>query len=125
MSLRPEEEGVTGTGWKLPEELRMLADLGDAETVREVISVFQSDTEARLGRLRAAVTEHDAARVRGEAHAIKGSAGQVGAARVSNLSKEMESAALRQDLAEAERLLPQLEAEFATVRRDMQSAQIP
>jgi HPt (histidine-containing phosphotransfer) domain-containing protein len=124
MSSRSEPEGAAGAAWTLPDELRLLAQLGDAETVREVIAVFQSDTEVRMGNIRTAFAAEDAPRVRAEAHAIKGSAGQVGAMRVSHLCRDMEAAALRQDLAEARRLLPELEAAFAAVRAAMSQAQI-
>jgi len=125
MSSRIEPEGSSGAAWKLPEELRVLAEMGDADVVREVIGVFQTDTEARIRRIADGLAEVNAARVRGEAHAIKGSAGQVGAMLISNLARDMEAAASRQDLAEASRLLPALEAAFAKVRLAMSSTEIP
>jgi len=122
MSLRSESDS-NASGWSLPDELRMLAEMGDAETVREVIHVFQSDTEARIGRIASAVAADNTEKARSEAHAIKGSAGQVGAARVSAIAKEMEAAAGRRDLAEVRRLLAELESAFAAVRRDMSKAE--
>jgi HPt (histidine-containing phosphotransfer) domain-containing protein len=122
MSSRQEPETYPGGPWTLPEELRLLADLDDAETVREVIGVFQTDTEARLARIRLALEGQDLGRARAEAHAIKGSAGQVGAAHVSHLARELETVTGNQDLAAARSLLPELEAAFAAVRRDMNRA---
>ncbi|HLH20798.1 MAG TPA: Hpt domain-containing protein [Bryobacteraceae bacterium] len=101
--------------WTLPEDLRMLAEMGDFAVVREVISIFQTDTRARIGKLRQALADGDAARARGEAHAIKGSAAQVGALEVSELCRSMEAAAARQDVAAASSLFPQLEIAFAAV----------
>jgi HPt (histidine-containing phosphotransfer) domain-containing protein len=124
MSLRSESEGAPGAAWTLPEELQMLADLGDAETVREVIAVFQRDTETRIQNMRAALAAADAPQVRAQAHAIKGSSGQVGAMRVSGLCRQIEAAALAQDLAAAAGLLPELEAEFQTVRAAMSRTKI-
>ena len=124
MSLPSEPEGSPAAAWTLPEELQMLADIGDAETVREVIAVFQSDTEKRIRRIRSAVAAADAPQVRAEAHAVKGSAGQVGAMHVSSLCRQIEAAAIKQDLATAGGLLPELEAAFQTVRAAMSRIKI-
>jgi HPt (histidine-containing phosphotransfer) domain-containing protein len=118
------EPGGPGAAWTLPEELQMLVDFGDAETVREVIAVFQRDTEARIQKMRAAFAAADAPQVRAQAHAIKGSAGQVGAMDVSGFCRQIEVAALRQDLATATGLLPELEAAFQAVRAAMSRTRI-
>jgi HPt (histidine-containing phosphotransfer) domain-containing protein len=124
MTLRSDSEGTPGEAWSLPEELRMLVDLGDAETVREVITVFQRDTETRIQKLREAVAAGDAVQARAQAHAIKGSAGQVGAMDVSDLCRRIEAAALAQDLAAAGGLLPQLDTAFGMVRQAMSRTKI-
>lgn len=121
---RSEPEGAPGAAWSLPEELRMLVDLGDAETVREVLVVFQRDTAIRIQKIRAAIAAADAPQVRAEAHAIKGSAGQVGAMDVSGLCRQIEAAALKQDLGSATGLLPQLDAAFQAVRAAMSRTKI-
>ena len=56
-----------------------MAEGGDSEIVLEVLSVFQTDTAARLRTLQAALAAGDTAQVRTQAHSIKGSASQVGA----------------------------------------------
>ena len=122
--MRSDSEGTPGAAWTLPDELRMLADIGDAETVREVIAVFQRDTEIRIQKIRAAIAAGDAPQVRAESHAIKGSAGQVGAMDVSSVCRQIEAAALKQDLAAASGLLPELEASFQTVRAAMSRTKI-
>jgi HPt (histidine-containing phosphotransfer) domain-containing protein len=124
MSLHSEPEGVPGAAWTLPDELRMLADIGDAETVREVIAVFQRDTDIRIQKIRAAIAAGDAPNVRAESHAVKGSAGQVGAMDVSSLCRQIEAAALKQDLAAARSLLPELETAFKAVRAAMSRTKI-
>jgi HPt (histidine-containing phosphotransfer) domain-containing protein len=124
MSLRSEPEGTSGAAWRLPDELRMLADIGDAETVREVIAVFQRDTEIRIQKIRAAIAAGDASQVRAESHAVKGSAGQVGALELSSVCRQIEAAALKQDLGAASGLLPELEAAFQTVRAAMSRTKI-
>jgi HPt (histidine-containing phosphotransfer) domain-containing protein len=92
--------------------------------VREVIAVFQSDTEKRIQRIRTALAAADAPQVRAEAHAIKGSAGQVGAMHVSGLCRQIEAAAVKQDLGAAGALMPELEAAFQTVRAAMSRTKI-
>lgn len=104
--------------WALPEELRQLAE-SDEDLVNEVLGVFQSDTADRLRKLRAGLEAGDRQMVRGQAHAVKGSAGQVGAAGVSDLCRQIESLAVTADASVLHDLTAQLEAEFADVCREM------
>ena len=119
------EGGQGGAAWTLPEELRLLAEVGDSEAVAEVISVFQSDTQARIRTLHPALAAGDAARLRAQAHAIKGSAAQVGARQVAEISREIEVAAVAGDLGRVAGLLPALESEFSAVRRAMSESPLP
>jgi HPt (histidine-containing phosphotransfer) domain-containing protein len=104
--------------WTLPEELRLLAE-SDEDLVNEVLSVFQSDTADRLRKLRAALEAGDRQAVKNQAHAVKGSAGQVGAACVSDLCRRIESQALTADASVLHDLTGQLETAFADVCREM------
>jgi HPt (histidine-containing phosphotransfer) domain-containing protein len=80
---------------------------------------FRSDTSNRIGRLRAALDRGDRAVVKNEAHAIKGSAGQVGATTVSALCRQIELQASGSDAAALRNLIAQLDAAFANVCREM------
>lgn len=124
MSLHPEAGGAPSADWTLPDELRMLAEMGDADTVREVIAVFQTDTRARLSVIQKAVADGDVGKLKSEAHAVKGSAAQVGATTVSNLCRYIELAAGNHDLQTAARLMPDLESAFAAVCRAMSKVDI-
>ena len=104
--------------WALPEELRQLAESDDA-LVKEVLSVFRSDTADRIARLRAAADRGDHSAVRSEAHAIKGSAGQVGAGGVSVLCRQIELEVGAPESASLKDLVAKLEADFAKVCREM------
>jgi two-component system sensor histidine kinase/response regulator len=104
--------------WVLPEELRLLAE-SDEGLVKEVLSVFRSDTSDRIARLRAALERGDSAVVKSEAHAIKGSAGQVGAGGVSALCRQIELQAGGSDAPALKALVTELEAAFANVCREM------
>jgi HPt (histidine-containing phosphotransfer) domain-containing protein len=104
--------------WALPEELRQLAE-SDEDLVNEVLSVFQSDTADRIRKLRAALDQGDRQQVRHQAHAIKGSAGQVGAAGVSELCRQLELYALTGETPVLLDLTARLEVSFADVCRAM------
>jgi hypothetical protein len=106
--------------WVLPEELRQLAEGGDGDLVREVLTVFHSDTAKRLAMMRAALTANDRTKLKGEAHAVKGSAAQVGAGRVAALCRKMESEASALSEGELDSLLADIETAFADVCRQMQ-----
>jgi histidine phosphotransfer protein HptB len=100
-------------GWTLPDALQELALGGEQDIVAEVLALFQSDTQCRLGTLRAAVESDDRPRVRAQAHSLKGSAVQVGATVLADSCREMELAAeARPDLVP---LLEKIEARFSQV----------
>jgi HPt (histidine-containing phosphotransfer) domain-containing protein len=109
---------MSSVHWALPEELRQLAE-SDEDLVNEVLSVFQSDTADRVGKLRAAVAQDDRQQVRHQAHAVKGSAGQVGALGVSELCRQLELVALTAEKPVLDDLVARIEASFADVRRAM------
>lgn len=99
--------------WTLPDALQELAVGGDREIVSEVLTLFQSDTQCRLSVLRKAVESGDRKRVRLQAHSLKGSAVQVGAAAMADSCREMElTAEARPDLLP---LLEEIEARFSHV----------
>lgn len=100
-------------GWTLPDALQELELCGGRDIVAEVLALFQSDTECRLGTLRVAVESDDRPRVRAQAHSLKGSALQVGANALAGSCREMELAAeTRPDLLP---LLEEIEARFSRV----------
>ena len=97
-------------GWTLPDALLELALGGDRDIVAEVLALFQSDTQSRIGMLREAVESGDRPRARSQAHSLKGSALQVGATALAESCREMELAAeVRPDLLA---LLDEIEARF-------------
>jgi HPt (histidine-containing phosphotransfer) domain-containing protein len=65
------------------------ADFG-AEMAQEVIDTFVSDTESRLGAARAQLATRDYAGLGREAHALKGSAGSVGAPLMAKACEALE-----------------------------------
>ncbi len=113
--------------WKLPEELRQLADAGDAAIVVEVLTVFQTDTATRLSTLRSAIAESNLPLIKNQAHSIKGSSSQIGAMGMAALCLRMEQEAMQGQTSSLAALMTELEAGFAEVCRaitaDMASLQ--
>ena len=79
-------------GWSLPEALEELPREMAAALVGQLVEPFRTDAGARLGRVRRAIEEADAAALRAEVHSLKGSAAQVGADVMASVCREMESA---------------------------------
>jgi HPt (histidine-containing phosphotransfer) domain-containing protein len=112
------QPGQRGSGeWSLPEELRQMAEGGDSEIVVEVLTVFQSDTAKRIQALETALAGGDTAVVRTQAHSIKGSASQVGAAGLAALCQRIERTAPQGPSSELSALVGQLSPTFAEVSR--------
>ncbi|MDQ2080904.1 ATP-binding protein [Xanthobacteraceae bacterium Astr-EGSB] len=61
--------------------------------VQETLAVFLRETEDRIARLRALASLADRATIRGEAHTLKGAAGTLGLARLSELARTLEKRA--------------------------------
>ncbi|HWD00194.1 MAG TPA: Hpt domain-containing protein [Candidatus Sulfopaludibacter sp.] len=76
--------------WPLPEALQQLATDGGAALVIEILDLFVSDTCRRLRSLREALERGDPVRLKAQAHAVKGSAIQVGADSLAALCLELE-----------------------------------
>ena len=113
----PAGAATNGNGGVLdPEVLANLRDLGDAELLAELAGMFFDDATSRLGELREAVEAGDAAGVERVAHTLKGSSGNMGAARMSAICAELQDVGASGDLARAPGLLGGLEEEFGRVR---------
>ncbi len=98
------------------ETLRSLQGEGEPDLVAELAGMFLDDATLRLEELRDAIGEADAGRVRGVAHSLKGSSGNMGATRVHEVCAELERVGKSGDLAAAPRLLERLEGELALAR---------
>jgi HPt (histidine-containing phosphotransfer) domain-containing protein len=94
--------------------LRELAAAGDEEIVAEVFRDFESDTAARLTRLRSALHCGHIREAGAQAHAIKGSAVQIGAYGVAELCRRIEGMAREE--ADISSAACELELEFAVLR---------
>lgn len=106
------ETNQNAATWELPETLQYLATTGDADLVDEIIAMFKSDTAQRFQVLREALAQFDSARVKQQAHAIKGGAVQVGAHTLAALCQRIELEAGTPPRGELEDLVRQAEADF-------------
>ena len=105
--------------WHLPEALREIEDDSDDSVVLELIATFESDTARRFARLHESFFRRDAARVKAEAHSMRGSSRQMGAEALADLCQALEHGAPQMNWPELECQAKQAEACFAEVRSAM------
>lgn len=75
--------------WSPPAALRELAE-GDSSLIIELVSLFLDDSTTRLETLRSACVHQEFVAVRAQAHSLKGSALQMGAASLASLCAALE-----------------------------------
>jgi HPt (histidine-containing phosphotransfer) domain-containing protein len=110
-----DDRGAEGEiEWAPPALLLEVAE-GDDDLIREVTADFERDTENRLEKSRQALASGEMAKLRAEAHAIKGGARQVGAVAVADICQQIELSALQASPYELADRLTQLEVEFRRI----------
>src|SRR5262249_9800156 len=97
------------------ETLRSM-DAGDEGFVAKIIDLFLGDLEERIEALREAVSKRDGDALKRLAHALKGSCGHFGAARLAALCRKLEQIAAEQPVGDASEALQELIAEADRVR---------
>jgi len=109
----PRKESTRGTMLNKERfaELEGLADPGDHAWIQGVVAKFLDDAEGRIGRMRAALELRDAHGLRDLAHALKGSAGNIGAESMAEICRELQATA---EMAETEKAVP-LVSELAVI----------
>jgi HPt (histidine-containing phosphotransfer) domain-containing protein len=98
--------------WSLPSSLSELQQVDEVDVIKELLSLFRTDTIVRLQSLSDALSHQDYARVKKEAHGIKGSSGQLGAASMAVLCQRIESLATENMAADLTILTATLNSEF-------------
>lgn len=116
MGCSTTEPNPGNCAWSLPETLLMLAMSGDTEVVADIIALFKMDTARRLALLRDALEKSDAVRITAQAHAIKGSAIQVGADSLAALCRRIELEGRTLPIDQIHPLVRQAECEFERLR---------
>ncbi|CAM2010877.1 ATP-binding protein [Acanthopleuribacter pedis] len=92
--------------WRLRE-----ATGGDPDLIREMTELYLSEADRFLGLLQQSLEDDDVKKVREHAHAIKGSAANMGAVRVLDLSGQLENLAEKGSLDGSAGLFDQLKTE--------------
>jgi HPt (histidine-containing phosphotransfer) domain-containing protein len=104
--------------WQLSNALKQFLDDGDHEWIRELIDCFLSDSQERLILLREAATNGSSFEtISGQAHALEGSARDVGAGVLAEICAEIERRARVREGANYKTLVSQVESSFDDLQR--------
>jgi HPt (histidine-containing phosphotransfer) domain-containing protein len=106
-----------------PEAIQALRELspdGDEEFLRELITIYLTDTPKQLAQLDEALARQDATVVARAAHTIKGSSGNFGAEALAEIAKEIEALGKANNLPAAAALLPEFRSRFEKVAAALQ-----
>jgi PAS domain S-box-containing protein len=104
--------------------LRGLREPGQPDPLKELAELFLRDARPRVQKLEAALAEPDLGKAAAAAHALKGSASNLGARRLAGLCARLEIQAKAGELSEAANILLNVKSEFhrveATLVTEMQ-----
>lgn len=107
------------------EALRSVSPDDGGAFLTELIDIFLQDTPLRLKELATATAAGDTVTATRAAHSIKGSAGNFGAAGLSRVALEMETAAKAGRLDEVAAKQAVIEQQFALVRDALTALRTP
>ena len=93
----------------------------DPGFLREIVAIFLSDMPARIAELEAGLAAGEAGKFMRAAHSIKGSAANLGATRLQEAAKRLESQASQSGTTLAGPILAEIVVEFARARRELES----
>jgi HPt (histidine-containing phosphotransfer) domain-containing protein len=105
----------------LVQELLDLCDEEDLALFRELIGIFLGDAPARIAEVLDGCARGDFDLVERAAHALKGSAGNLGAIQVQALADQLQGAGRAADLAEVRSTAPALEQAFAEAAAELRA----
>jgi len=101
---------------------RLREELGDADTMRDLLGSFLDEAPQLLGRMRTALLAQDAARYQVAAHTLKGLGATFGAVQLAEVCREAEQRARNGDLGLAPQLTQQAEEAWQRVRPQLEAA---
>lgn len=105
--LTPVVTGEIELDWNLLAER-----IGDEELIDEIIPVFLKDNTERMQLLAEAVRKNDSKEVNFFAHSLKGASGTIGASKISDLAKNLETAGRNQQTEQYAPLFEQIKVRF-------------
>ena len=103
--------------WQLSAVLSQFQDDGDYEWIRELIDCCLSDTQQRLTLLREGARNGSFETISAQAHTLKGSARDIGAAAMSEICREIEQKARAREVGDYQTLASQLESSVDDLQR--------
>jgi CheY-like chemotaxis protein/HPt (histidine-containing phosphotransfer) domain-containing protein len=103
-------------------ELREVKDKSSGDAFVTLGEIFQEDAPPRLSSIRDAINDGDSAKVAWEAHALRGSAANLGASELARLCEKLEALGGEDVLGKLPDLLARLEAEYHAVVRELEAA---
>ena len=114
---RPENRSGAG-GAEAPVDVERLQEFTDGtpENLRELTTLYLTQTAGQVDQLGAAVRAGNAAEIRRVAHSAAGASGTCGVRRLTTLLRELERKGAEGDLAGTPELYEQTQAEFSRVR---------
>ena len=89
---------------------------GDRELLGEVVETFVDTIPDMVAAIEAALTDRDGAALMAAAHSIKGAAANIGAKPTQAAAESLESLGERNEMAEAESMLGNLQSRLAALR---------
>jgi two-component system sensor histidine kinase RpfC len=98
------------------EKLKELEGIGRSGFVADLVAGFLADGEKLVAAMSASVREADYKGFREQVHALKGSAGSIGAEALYEKCREVSQVVPRELPVKAEKLLPEIERSFAAAR---------
>lgn len=99
------------------ENLRALRMEGEPDPLAELVELFVADTPGRLAEMKSAAQRSDAESLEAAAHSLKGSASNLGAARIAARCARIMQHARNGEFAAASKLVAPLDHDFAQVQR--------
>jgi CheY-like chemotaxis protein/HPt (histidine-containing phosphotransfer) domain-containing protein len=102
--------------------LREMQDEGEPDLLAELVEIFAEDTHTRLTDLREALDRGNAESLKQTAHALKGSAANLGARRMAHFAARIEELGDSGDLKEVADLLEELQREFEGVSAELSAS---
>jgi len=112
-STDPADDGIDIS---ILRDILELSEDGGPELLRELIGIFFEEAPARLDHLRGGTVDHDPARVARAAHAMKGGASNIGAARLAAFCAQLEKLGRAGSLEGAAGVVGEIEVELARAR---------
>ena len=115
---KPEPDGRPVLDHAVLENLRGLQEPDEPDLLAELVEVFGQDVPPRLETLREALQDGDAGAIERAAHTLKGSAGNLGVARMAETARLLEESGRSGDLSAVPALLQRLDADFEEARAE-------